>query len=43
MNEMIRKQAGFFIDFCEEKASKDLRASNLRRASEQVWNIETII
>lgn len=39
----MKKQGGYFLDFCEKKALKDVRASTLKKASEQIWNIETIL
>lgn len=43
INTLIPKQAGLIIEFCEKQASKDLRASTLKKASEQSWNIETLL
>ena len=43
INSIISRQGGFLIDFCEKQAAKDLRASTLKKASEQTWNIETIL
>jgi len=39
----MKKQGAYFLDFCEKKATKDVRASTLKKASEQIWNIETIL
>jgi hypothetical protein len=33
INKVIKKQAGFLLDFCEKQAAKDMRASALRKAS----------
>lgn len=43
INKVIKKQAGFLLDFCEKQAAKDMRASSFRKTSEQIWTIETII
>jgi hypothetical protein len=43
INSILKSQAGFFLDFCEKLAARDVRASTLRKASEQSWNIETIL
>jgi len=43
INSIIPKQCGLIIDFCEKQAAKDMRASTLKKASYQSWNIETVI
>lgn len=43
INKLIPKQSGLLIEFCEKQAAKDLRASTLKKASEQTWNIETLL